>query len=195
MINNIQAQKTLLRKQIIEKRREISLSQKQLWDSKIFKNFLDFTDVNNTLQFAVYNSLSGEVDTKSIINYLIENGKKVYLPKTFQDGKMEFYFVDKSTKLTKSEFGTFEPAGDTERFEGENAVCIVPGLCFTKDGKRLGYGAGYYDRFLENKNLLKIAFAYSCFILQDVPCSQHDIKIDYIINEDGVINCAESREA
>lgn len=191
MTDDIYSNKATERKSVIEKRSKISLQQKKLWDKKIYENFFNSSLYEKFSCVLCYRSLPGEVDTVGIADILLEKGKRVFLPKTFSGGRMDFYEIGKNVKLVCGYMGVYEPQGDTDVFKEKTALCIVPGLCFSESGDRLGYGAGFYDRFLENKNLITVALSYSCFVKKQVPCSQHDVKMDYIITQDGVINCAE----
>lgn len=195
MTNNLKNEKSSLRRLIIEKRKKLLPGDKRAWDEKICENLFSFFDFSKAGCVLCYNSLSQEVDTKEIARKLLEKGVRLYFPKTLDGGRMEFFEVKKDSKLEKGFMGVLEPDSTTERFEGEDAICIVPGLCFGKKGERLGYGAGYYDRYLDGKTMKKIALAYDCFISDEVPCSLHDIRMDYIITQNGVTDCAESREA
>ena len=74
----------------------------------------------------------------------------------------------------------------------ESSVCIIPGLAFTEDGGRLGYGGGYYDEFiLANPQLYTIALAYEELIVQQLPLMQHDLKVDLIVTEERTVLCNE----
>lgn len=191
MTDFLQTQKASLRQKVLEKRRKLSFSQKKLWDEQIAETFFKSFDLSGFDCVLCYNSLSQEVDTSIIAKQLMQNGKKLFFPKTFVDGGMEFFEVTDETRFVKGFKGVFEPVGDTCRYENESALCIVPGLCFSEFGSRLGYGAGYYDRFLSGKNIKKVALSYNCFIFSEVPCSQHDVRMNHIITEHGAINCAE----
>lgn len=194
MTCDIDLKKASLRKTVLEKRRSIPKDQKDLWDERICELLFSSFDFSNTCVLC-YNSLTQEVDTRRISKTLLEKGVKLYYPKTSDDSRMDFFEYNESTRLTCGFMGVREPDGETEIFSGGSAICIVPGLCFSKSGGRLGYGAGFYDRFLEGKDLTKIALSYECFIIDDVPCSQFDARMDYIITQNGVIDCADSREA
>lgn len=195
MTDNLQKEKASLRKTALERRKEISKEQKALWDKTICEHFFESFDLTDVKRALCYNSLPLEVDTSKIAKRLLEKGVKLYFPKTDENGNMEFYEVCEDTRFVEGFKGVREPDGKTEKFSGDDGLCIVPGLCFEKNGKRLGYGAGFYDRFLSCKKLKKIALAYDCFTETEVPCSQNDVRMDYIITERGVITCAESREA
>ena len=76
-----------------------------------------------------------------------------------------------------------EPISNEELKSYENSVVIVPGLMFDKSGNRLGYGGGYYDRFLENKNIYKIGICFKEFLVGELKSLNHDIKMDLIITD------------
>ena len=194
MTDDISSKKAAERKRIIEQRKKISPIKKKQWDEQICKNFFELSGFEGYSCILCYRSLPGEVDTVGIADMLIEKGKRLFLPKTYSDGKMVFYEVGKDTKLVCGNMGVYEPMGDTEIFEGESALCVVPGLCFDKNGARLGYGAGFYDRYLYGRDLKKTALAYGCFIKPQVLHSQYDVRMDSIITQYGIIDCAEKSE-
>ena len=191
MTKSLLEEKAVLRHWALEKRKSISATDKKDYDAKIMNNLFGFFDLSEYDCVLCYNSLPQEVDTDGIADELFKRGIKLYYPKTFSGGRMVFFECNANTELVEGFMGVLEPNGDTVKFDGENALCIVPGLCFSKSGQRLGYGAGFYDRFLEEKNVKKIALAYGCFIVDEVPCSPQDVRMDHIITQHGVIDCAE----
>ena len=131
---------------------------------------------------AVYKSMKDEVDTSFLINKLLKE-KIVLLPKVIDD-KMDFIIIDKNTKYIKSKLGILEPIG--EIYGGPIDLIIVPGVSFDKKLNRLGFGKGYYDKYLNNKNIYKIGLSFSEQIKEIIPCDKHDIKMDMIITENKI---------
>lgn len=116
----------------------------------------------------------------------IENKNFVY-PKT-QNQILKYY---KSTQFEKSSFGTLEPiATHADEVEVSRIECIlVPGLAFDKTGGRLGRGAGFFDQTLEKYQGVKVGLGYSSQIFAQVPVEAHDVKMNYIVTEKGVLKC------
>ena len=105
---------------------------------------------------------------------------------------MEAVKIVDLTNLKEDKYGILEPTKDIEAMnKNELDLVIMPGLAFDTNGGRLGYGGGYYDKYLQKiaGNLSKVALAYDFQIVQEVPKEEHDIKVDYIITEKREIEC------
>jgi 5-formyltetrahydrofolate cyclo-ligase len=146
-----------------------------------------------------YVSFQTEVDTRSIIYDAWSKGKTVYAP-CVEDKSMDFYIIHTFDTLIRSKFGVSEPAPE-EKFRyqlekdpqfGERKLMLLPGLAFDIGGNRVGYGAGYYDRY-QNKHItdqfVKVALAYDFQILDEIPAREYDRKADMIITPTRIINC------
>ncbi len=156
-------------------------------DEQIYKFLREFECFKSFESVFIYYSVKSEVDTLKTIRKALADGKKVALPKcTDRNGNMEFYFVnDIENSLTDAFFTLKEP--DTSVCElavpDEKSVFIVPGMAFDKKGYRLGYGGGYYDRFLSNFKGMKIGLCFEECLCDCLPSDEHDIKVDFIITD------------
>ena len=137
----------------------------------------------NSKVIAFYKSLKSEVDTNELIKYSYKLGKIVLLPKVV-DNDLVFYEVNDNEKLYKSSFGILEPIIKENNVNNEIDLVIVPGVCFDEERNRLGFGKGFYDRFLSGKNLKTIGLCYEEQVLNNnlLPVDSNDIKIDKIIS-------------
>lgn len=159
-------------------------------DSNIFNYFLKFDKLRDLNTFLIYVSTENEVGTKLLIKYLLSENKVVAVPVCKNKGIMHFIKINSIEDLTESFYGIPEPVLDEDKMitEFKNAVCIVPGVSFDRTGKRIGYGGGYYDRFLEKAdNILTIGLCYESMLCDFVPSEPHDKSVDYIITEKGII--------
>lgn len=150
-----------------------------------------FDNADMVLLFASYNS---EPSTWDFADLLIRKGIGIAYPKCGENGKMTFYTVKSPDELCKGSYGISEPTGNSTDIPKitDKTICIVPGLAFTESGKRLGYGGGYYDRFLsEYPHIYTIAPAYERCITTDIPTMEHDIKIKAIVTEERTVLCNE----
>ena len=105
---------------------------------------------------------------------------------------MEAVEITSLEGLKENKYGILEPDDSKEEFCKNNLdLIILPGVAFDLVGKRIGYGGGYYDRYLENidKKIIKVALIYDFQLLENVPAEEHDIKADYIITETMSIKC------
>ena len=106
---------------------------------------------------------------------------------------MTFHTVTSLSQLNEGKYGISEPdSALPQPIINEYTVCIVPGLAFTPDGGRLGYGGGFYDRFLaDNPGVYTIALAFDAMIVDELPLSAHDLKVDSIVTEERMVLCNE----
>ena len=130
-----------------------------------------------------YWSVGSEVDTHKIIAEALSFGKKVALPKcTDSQGNMQFYYIDSLSDLTEGMYGIMEPEGNKTADDFTfSSLCLVPALSFDSDGYRLGYGKGYYDRFLSDFKGISIGLAYEECLCDALPKDEYDKKVNYII--------------
>jgi len=140
----------------------------------------------------VYVSKPLEVHTHRVLDDLIRRKKRVVVPIIQQETRtLRLSCLTDTSCLVTSTFQVMEPIGSEIPANPRDVqAVVVPMLAFDRHGHRLGYGAGYYDRFLENNlHLLKIGLAFSCQETPAIPSDSHDIRMDLIITEDGVIDC------
>lgn len=145
----------------------------------------------------VYASKCPEVDTMPLIEWLLEEGKTVVVPIIQrEDCSLRLSYLSDPAVLVPSTFQVPEPIGhEVPADPSEIQVVIVPMLAFDAAGNRLGYGAGYYDRFLaRHPGLLTIGLAFSCQEFDSLPAEENDIRMDRIVTEQGVIWCREDAE-
>lgn len=177
-----------LRRELKAKRAQIQNKPEK--DRIICSYFLNSDIYKNAEEILCYCSTGSEVDTSVIINSALNDGKKLYLPKCLNNfGNMAFYRVENTKNLVTGAFGICEPDVSVcvPSYEFHNAVCVVPGLSFDKKGRRLGYGKGYYDRFLEKFTIISAGLCYNELISETIPCDKHDIPVNYIFTNKGVI--------
>ena len=89
-------------------------------------------------------------------------------------------------ELARGSYGICEPTGERELFGDENTLCVVPAAVFSKDGYRIGYGKGYYDRFLADFKGISVGFSYDATLVDSLPFDEYDARLDMIITEKGV---------
>ena len=150
---------------------------------KIIENLLASDFYKNSQSIFVYVSKNKEVETKDFIKKAIADGKKIYVPK-IKDHKM---FAAKLDDLSELQAGAFDiPTSKSLEFIKDPDLSICPGLSFDDDKNRLGYGSGFYDRFLGENKTTKIGLMISDFRSIKIPADPWDIKMDFIITEDKI---------
>ncbi len=170
--------KRALRKQLIAKRREICAVKKAAADKSIFEQLVPL--VKQADAVLTYVSTEIEVDTRRLLEYCFANNIPVATPVS-GDTELTFYKVSSFADLTEGRFGIPEPANRTVPFAAsEKTLCVVPALCADGNGLRLGYGRGYYDRFLSSFAGTSVIVCYADFIME-VPSEPHDKKADFTL--------------
>lgn len=169
--------KQIVREKLKIKRRYFEGVRRDMADLAILDNFL--TAFSGYDSFFVYNSFGTEADTKQIINALLKADKKVYLPRVEGDGIVAVPFGE--TRV--GAFGIEEPQG--QAFAGEIQVTVIPLLAVNQAGMRIGYGKGYYDRYLRNAKTLKVGLGYD-FQREEFAGESHDIPLDLFLCEKGI---------
>lgn len=170
--------KNFLREKLKIKRKYFQNVRREVADSAIMQNF--FNAYGNYNSFFVYNSFSTEADTKLIINELLSAGKRVYLPRVEGENIVAVPYGS----LKKGAFGIEEPEG--QAFKGDIEVTLIPLLAVNERGFRIGYGKGYYDRFLrDNPSTLKVGLGYA-FQREQFKEDEWDIRLDAFLCERGI---------
>ena len=182
---SVRTQKDALRKHLLEKRDATSAELRDISSNKIYQNLKQVDSYINSQNIACYFPIGSEVDTHSIMLDVLERGKNMILPKII-DSNLEFYVIPNLGKLEKGRFDIMEPKDSCKKAEKIDCI-LVPTVGISKSGDRLGYGRGYYDKFLSSTNAMKISLTYSKQIIKSIPIDTHDIKIDLIITEDEII--------
>lgn len=140
----------------------------------------------------LYYPVKGELDVLPLAHRALSDGKKIAFPLCDVKSKtMSFHFTDDISSLSVRSFGIPEPPEDFPAYDkkgGVSALCIVPAVVFDKNGYRLGYGGGYYDRYLSDFGGTCIGALPSDFVVNRVPRSRYDAKIDVLVTEKGVIS-------
>lgn len=192
---SIAEKKDSLRKNILQKRLRLPFEEVFEISSIVQKRFLGLKELESAKRLALYASFKNEVLTDAIFEYALAHGKEVFFPRVARGKRgLAFLRVHGKKDFTQSSYEIHEPAHDRgldiaepSSFDG---IIIVPGVAFDRDGNRLGYGKGYYDKALDgiNKECLVAALAFDFQIVDRIPAEAHDIKMDKIITESRAIN-------
>lgn len=163
--------------------------QRSAWDSMMTERFLATEEYRSCSQLLCYVSGEIEVGTGHIIQHALENGKTVLAPRCVKGTNiMHFYRICSREDLEAGLFGIEEPREYCERYDSfDNAVCVVPGLSFDTEGYRLGFGKGFYDRFLADLNGVSIGLCYENCISERLPADEYDMRVDKIVTENRTI--------
>lgn len=179
--------KALLRRELTAKRAQLSRKAQR---SRAIGEALFATAFYRRASLVLcYVSLEDEVDTYPVIRRALADGKAVAVPYcTDRRGHMLFYRITSLNDLHTGSFGVKEP--DITRCEEvtgfDDSIVLVPGLSFDRCGNRLGYGKGYFDRFLKNYPFISVGLCYNSLIKKELPTDAYDRQVDYIITETGI---------
>ena len=172
--------KAELRKQVLQEMKAIPRQQKQFIDQTLTERLLQHPFYQEAKVIASYLSFPHEFQTQELIEQALKDGKKVLIPKTYPKGRMDFVVYDPQ-QLVKTSFGLLEPQGDLEVVDASQIDLVhVPGLAFTTEGYRIGYGGGYYDRYLEHFPGHTLSTIYPCQVQQYMP-ENHDIPVQEVL--------------
>ncbi|WP_291647574.1 5-formyltetrahydrofolate cyclo-ligase [Clostridium sp.] len=184
-------EKKVLRNKILEIRDSLDNEEKQLMDNKIFNELINTELYKKAVNIFIYISFSNEINTIDIIEKAFKDKKNVFIPKVYKADKfMRAIKLNSFNELKKNSMGILEPIDDSNFIEKENIdLIIVPGVVFDNECNRIGYGGGYYDRYLSDikSKRNKIALAYDLQIVNKIESESHDIKVDYIITNSQII--------
>ena len=179
---SVSIEKAALRKHLLEKRDATSAELRDIASEKIHENLKKNSSFINAQNIACYFPIGSEVNTHNIILDILKQGKNLLLPRII-DNDIQFYIVSNLERLEKGSFEIMEPKDSCERAKKIDCI-LIPTVGISKLGVRLGYGKGYYDRFLSSTDAVKISLTYSKQIVKSIPSDSHDVKIDWIITED-----------
>ena len=180
---SVNIQKAALRKHLLEKRDATSAELRDILSERIHQNIKQISSFTNSQNIACYFPIGSEVDTHVIMLDILKHDKNLLLPRIVNDN-LQFCIVSNLEKLEKGNFEIMEPKDSCKKAEKIDCV-LIPTVGVSKSGVRLGYGKGYYDRFLSLIDAVKISLTYSKQIVKSIPNDSHDVKIDWIVTEDG----------
>ena len=129
-----------------------------------------------------------EIDDLEILNYFLKKGSMISLPKIKKKNQMEFLKWDKNDPLLINKYGIPEPESNNRVYPD---ILFVPLVAYDEELNRLGYGGGFYDRYISKiskiKQIVKVGLAFSFQKLKSIPTNNHDKKLDVIITEKGIV--------
>lgn len=186
----IRKRKNEIREKYRALRRALDPGLKVEFDAKICEAFISSATYRYAAVLLLYAPKSEEVDVMPIARKALADGKKVAFPRCITGTHdMNFHFVEDLDRLEPGAYGLFEPPASFEIYDRAStppAACVVPALVYDKRGYRLGYGKGYYDRYLGSFTGSKVGLVYSSFIVDEVPRGRFDLSVDFIVTERGI---------
>ena len=191
-VSEKRAEKKRMRQAYKAVRESLLPEDKARFDACIEEALLDSMSVRYSGKILAYASLAGEVETTEFCRKVLACGRELYLPKCYPGGILRFFAVGSLEDLQKGAFGVLEPEERVEKAYVPSLqkpdLCLVPGICFDVYGYRIGYGKGYYDRFLANFTGVSMGLAYEACVCRDaLPIEKRtDKPVDFIVTEKGI---------
>lgn len=181
-------EKRALRREYCARRASLTPEAREAADALIFRRVAGWRVYLDAPLLLTYVSFGDETDTRRLIADALGRGKRVAAPVCRPGGRMDFYEFASLEALKPGRYGIPEPEGGARRAcsDTAGALCIVPGLCFDAWGGRIGYGSGYYDRFLENFSGVTAGLCRSAALCsRRLPQESRDIRVQYVVTEHG----------
>lgn len=187
-------EKQRLREERLAAREALSVQERSVLDDRITQKLLATSEYAEATTVLTYVSVSSEVSTRMFIECALRDGKTVAVPRCLPGHCLEFVAIASLEQLVAAPFNLLEPAKELPAVtedQRNNSICIVPALLVDTKGYRLGYGAGFYDRFLSTYFGKKICLAYQQNLSRTMlPHTAFDVVVDEVITESDVLTCA-----
>lgn len=180
-----------IRRRVLEQRKKMSPEEVQEKSKKIQGRFFNSAYYQSSRTIMTYVDFQNEVETRSIINRAINEGKTIAVPLTGPNFSLLPVKIESLDDLEPGTKGILEPTKidivDIKKLD----LVLMPGITFDRSGNRLGYGLAYYDRFLSklSPSTMIVALAYGFQVVQTLPYEDHDQKVNLIITENETIHC------
>lgn len=176
-----EALKKSLRKDMKARRNALTDAEKNCAAAKCLSKLKELPEFMESDWIYAYIACRNELETKDIIMWCLENGKRVAVPKVHGD-IMHFYEIHSLNDCVPGAFGILEPVGEEKDRIIMPGFMLVPGLAFDKNGNRLGYGGGFYDKYLaSHEGITTAALGYDFQIVEKVPAEKHDKRLNYVV--------------
>ncbi len=193
-MNTVATEKQRLREERLAARETLSEQERCVLDDCITQKLLETPEYSEATTVLTYVSVSSEVSTRMFIECALRDGKTVAVPRCLPGHRLEFVAITSLDQLVPAPFNLLEPSKDLSALTENhmnNSICIVPALLVDTKGYRLGYGAGFYDRFLSTYPGKKICLAYQQNLIRTtLPHTAFDVAVDMVITESDVLTCA-----
>jgi len=197
----MEEKKRKIRQEFLKKRNNLSRDEIKSKSEKIEKELFSLPEFQRAKTVMFYVSFRSEVETEKMTRNALKLKKKIVIPVVHGEKIVVSEIKNLKKELTKGSFGIKEPKKEFRRRVNQKEIdlVVVPGVVFDKSGGRLGYGRGYYDRFLRSKSIRSrmsrsrqcalIGLAFDLQIARKIPLVKRDMKVDKIVTESGIVDC------
>lgn len=187
----LKEKKDRLRRQYKDLRASIPAEERTKRDAAICQTALTLISFRYADVVLLYAPMEQEIDVLPIAEAALQKGKRVAFPRCdTENRRMEYHFIESLQDLSTSTYGIREPGAHLPVYDqsvhSDSAICFIPGLVYDRQGYRLGYGKGFYDRYLSSFQGCRIGVIYSDYIIPEVPRGRFDIRCDILLTEKNV---------
>ena len=185
--DEIKLQKKKIRKQVKENISKLTDVYKKNADEKIIEYALEYKEYKKAGCVFCYVSTENETDTFPLLHDILRSGKRLGVPKCTGKGIMQVYEIQSLDELKPGAYGILEPEDNPEKLIDPKEIDFawVPCISCDRERRRLGHGGGYYDRYLEKAHCVKAALCREELLVDNVPVSELDQRMDVVISENG----------
>lgn len=188
-ISDLAAQKKQLRKTLKEKRNTLDRNSCLSSDTAIFEAIRSWDIYQKAKTIFCFVGTENEINTKPILEDIFKRGKRVGVPKCTGQGMMEVYEIHSMDDLAPGKYGILEPVDTCEKISPKEIdLALIPCLSCSRDGRRLGYGGGYYDRYLNQVKGTLAVLCRTALMCDELPTEDHDKNMDFVICEERILN-------
>lgn len=158
-------------------------------DAKIREQVTSFSEYQNADTIFCFVGTKDEIDTAPILTHVLQSRKRLGVPKCIGKGIMEVYEIQGLQDLVLGSYGILEPKDGLPMIAPETIdLALIPCLSCNESGWRLGYGGGFYDRYLTRTKAKRVVLCRSSLMREDIPAEPYDLKMDYVITEKGIVS-------
>ena len=183
-------EKNILRKEMIEKRRQLDGQEREKAGAAAADQLIKLALWDEADWVFLYCAVRGEFPTDAIRDAAFAAGKRVAAPVSLENGIMHFYELRSREDVQIGKYHIPEPRRqDQEVVPTERTIVLVPGTAFSEAGDRMGYGGGYYDRYLKQADGISIGLAYEFQVLAVIPREEHDVRLSLLVTEERICSC------
>ncbi len=185
---NVKEQKDALRALYKQKREALSPSLREERDARLCRLIEASASYRYAETLLTYAPIGAEINVMPLLRAALSAGKRVALPRTLERGVMTFHYITAEEELLPGRFGIREPREDAPLFTAApSTLMLVPGIVFDEGGRRIGYGGGYYDRFLRTHEVATLGLVYRDFILPTLPHGHYDRRVSALATDKGIL--------